>query len=144
MSTVATAISDSERFYSLFSKDYLPSYEFFRLFFAKLAKIGITIVDSKKLYSFIRVAKDSAEYSELLQDIYFSFNGISYVSKDIEANLNTLQTLGAIGHANPKYELLLNYFSSESAERILSKYPKYENALDSLAKEYRDYPYEGK
>jgi hypothetical protein len=134
-------VNGNENFYSLFNKNFLPSYDFFRLFFAKLSKIGVTVVDRDKLYSFLQYIKEenATEYQELLQDVSFRYNGIFCVSKDIEANLNTLQTLGAIGRSNPKYELLLNYFSSESADKILSKYSQYEDAVNGLAETYRNY-----
>ena len=132
---------DDSQFYDLFHKDYLPSYDFFRLFFSKLAKAGITIVKYSTLYDFIRKMKKEDKYNKLLQDIRFSYNGINYVSKDIESNLNTLQTLGALGRSNPSYELLLNYFSSESSDEILNSYKEYGELLEELVDDYRKFSY---
>ena len=40
----------TEEFFGKFSKDYLPSYDFFRLVFAKVALNGITLVNSYICY----------------------------------------------------------------------------------------------
>ena len=126
----------SEKFFDKFKKDYLPSYDFFRLFFAKLAVKGITLVNYSDLKSFLHRMKGNTAYSKLLEDIRFYFNGVRYVSKDIEVNINTLQTLGAVGRSNPTYEILLNYLSSESSKRLLHEFADYNNELDLFVEEF--------
>ena len=134
---MATELCDS--FYNKFNKDYLSSYDFFRLFFAKLAINGITLVEYSSLKEFLIESKENDAYKKLLEDIRFYFNGLNFVSKDIEANINTLQTLGAVGRSNPKYEMLLNYFSSDSSKKLLQEYSKYSNELDSFVNEFIDF-----
>ena len=119
-------------FFRKFSKDYLPSYDFFRLLFAKLALNGITLVNYSYLKDFLRKSKEDVKYGALLEDVRFYYNGLNYISKDIESNINTLQTLGAVGRSNPKYEMLLNYFSSESSNKLLMEFSEYGEILDSF------------
>ena len=126
----------NEDFFEKFSKSYLPSYDFFRLFFAKLAVSGITLVNYSNLKEFLCHAKKNAAYERLLEDVRFYFNGLNYVSRDIETNINTLQTLGAIGRSNPKYEMLLNYFSCDSSNTLLQKFDGYSHELDLFTHEF--------
>ena len=126
----------SEGFFSKFEKGYLPSYDFFRLLFAKLAINGITLVNYSSLKKFLHQSKTNEAYGDLLEDVRFYFNGLNYVSKDIETSINTLQTLGAVGRSNPKYEMLLNYFSCDSSNKLLQEFTQYNEALDSFVQEF--------
>jgi hypothetical protein len=133
----STVIERSDSFYDLFKKDYLPSFDFFRLFLSKLSLKGITMLDSKKLMDFLlKMKTNHHEYDKLLSDIHFYFNGIKYVSKDIEPNINSIQELGSIGISNPRYENILNYIGNDLADKIIEEYPSYNELMDSFVNEF--------
>jgi hypothetical protein len=132
-----TLTADETSFYSIFEKKFLSSYEFFRMFFAKLAKCGVVVIDSTKLSEFLQKTKSEGKYEDLLYDVNFSYNGISHYSRDIEYNIDTLQTLGALGRANPRGLYILNYFSSKSSNEILESNKDYSTQLHELAREFQ-------
>jgi hypothetical protein len=125
-----------DAFYDRFKKDYLPSYEFFRLFFAVLSLQGKMAIKSSKLKDFIYSAKKEGKYKELLDDISVFHNGVAHISRDIEENLSTLQMLGALGRSNPTYETIFNYYSKESATDTAEQLKEYGDEMENLTKDF--------
>jgi hypothetical protein len=130
------APNQDQIFYEKFKKDYFPSFDFFRLFFAILSAKKIIIIDTKKLNQFLFDAKEKHTYDALLKDIHFYFNGINFISKDIEPNINSLQTLGVLGRSNPKYENIINYFGTELSKKVISQYSAYNEEMSSLVDDF--------
>jgi hypothetical protein len=140
-STIDAISANQEAFYEKFKKDYFPSFDFFRLFFATLALKNIIIINTEKLYNFLRSVKDqNHEFEDLLKDIHFYYDGIKVVSKDIEPNINSLQTLGLIGRSNPRYENILNYFGENLSQEVKKQYSQYSDLMDSLAQKFISFP----
>jgi hypothetical protein len=133
--------ANQEAFYEKFKKDYFPSFDFFRLFFATLALKNIIIINTEKLYNFLRSVKDqNQEFEDLLKDIHFYYDGIKYISKDIEPNINSLQILGLIGRSNPRYENILNYFGENLSRDVKRQYSQYSEPMESLAQKFINFP----
>jgi hypothetical protein len=133
--------ANQEVFYEKFKKDYFPSFDFFRLFFATLALKNIIIINTEKLYNFLRSVKDqNNEFEDLLKDINFYYDGIKEVSKDIEPNINSLQTLGLIGRSNPSYENILNYFGENLSQEVKMQFGQYSKLMDLLTQKFINFP----
>ena len=125
-----------DAFYQKFRKGYLSSYDFFRLFFAKLSLHGVAFVTSGKLKDFIYGRKNEGQYKELLADIHVLHNGVGYISKDMETNIDTLQMLGVLGRSNPSYETIINYYSPFSASDTVAQLEAYSNDMEKLVQDF--------
>lgn len=129
----------SEEFYEKFKKNYLPSYDFFRLFFANLLLAGAKRIRSDTLTNFIREAKKGEEYKVLLADIDVHFNGVTYISYDIEENLHALQMSGVLGRSNPSFEIIMNSYSTTSAESTTKELDRYNDAMKKFVKAFIEF-----
>jgi len=125
-----------ESFYDKFKKSYLPSYDFFELFFAKLFLKEITELESKNIKKIIYDIKKKNILKNLLQDVNVSFNGLEYVSDDLTKNLNILQTLGVIGRINPTYETIINKYDDSKAREKIEQLKLYSTDMDNFIKDF--------
>jgi len=123
-------------FYDKFKKDYLPSYDFFELFFATLFLKDFTTLKSKKIKKIIYDAKKKNLHKDLLKDINVSYNGLEYISEDITKNLNILQTLGIVGRTNPSYETIINYYGEAKAKEKIEQFNSYGIEMDDFTKDF--------
>jgi hypothetical protein len=114
---------NDEKFYARFKKNYLPSFEFFKLFFAWSALRGIATTKTDSLYKNLHKLKKESQDRDIFQDIHFYYNGVDHSSSDIEPNITTLQALGSLGLANPDYENIINYMNNETAHKIIDHSP---------------------
>lgn len=75
------------------------------------------MVSSKQLLD--SVGRHCKEFMELFLDIDIRDNCGVYFSKDIEGGITTLQILGAISKANPRYEKIILKLDKSSANEII-------------------------
>jgi len=114
----------------------VSSLNFMKYLFASLAKQRNVIIDKSRIVETIYDFKNGvdSELQYMFDDIEFRAGIDSVVSKDINASINNLQTLGVIGKLNPTYEKILINLTEQDADSILETCePEVKSEIQRLA-----------
>lgn len=130
--------AETEAYLSRFYEPKVTAYEFLKCFFAFLKKKDISEVD-RDLVLFLYNQKQNPENNDVLDEISFRSNGVSYYSDDIEDALFNLQNGGLLGKMNPSFGIIINKYTNEEANKIIDSVPEeYRKIIERIADLYEN------
>jgi len=130
-----TAMRYMDRFY----EPKVTAYEFLKYFFAFLKKEGLIEV-RRNLLEYLYNLKKTGEVEVVLDEISFRSNGVCHYSNDIDDALFNLQNGKLLGKMNPSFGVLINKYTDDQADVIISSIPpEYTQTIKRIADDYITY-----
>lgn len=120
---------------SRFYQPKVTAYEFLKFFFA-FVKDSTERVE-RDFVDFLYQQKQLEINAEVMEEINFRSNGITYYSDDIEDALYNLQNGGLLGKMNPSFGVLIIKYSDDEVNTIRNAIPdEYRSLIEKIANDY--------
>ncbi|MBE6160529.1 MAG: hypothetical protein E7157_05755 [Lactobacillales bacterium] len=136
---MVTNNNNEKKYIDKFYDPNFSAYDFMSLFSAISAEQKVYSFNEEELNKFIKECKDSSEFDNLLNDINFKSNGISYYSEELDEAITKLKFGNILYTITPQRDSIIYIFENTPFSKMIDSRRKYLDEATSFINKYKEF-----